>query len=261
MSSVGMYSYLPCSGAFASPFGYYFLGMNNGYMWRRAGVCYAPPIGVFAPVREVQAVVGRWPVQRLLTFQLLQALGLVRQARETRRRSGFRSMWARHSETGRQPFFITAMRRDLADTAKYRGCRRQLPGSNIARQFCRGCSRNGWAVCRQSRDDWRITRWFRRSEPVDGPGMPEFGKLESWGWVKPDLLVGRVPMAEVTAAGSHQDVRTQWRRGLWRMWGRCRSFRQPGQIALAPPDHESWPTAHGFGHFQEACSCCKTDIP
>jgi hypothetical protein len=47
MSPVGMYSYLPCSGSFASPFGYYFLGLNNGYLWN-GPYYYAPPVGLFA---------------------------------------------------------------------------------------------------------------------------------------------------------------------------------------------------------------------
>ena len=46
MRPVGMYSYLPCSGAFTSPFGYSFLGLNNGYLWSGPNY-YAPPIGMF----------------------------------------------------------------------------------------------------------------------------------------------------------------------------------------------------------------------
>lgn len=46
MRPVGMYSYLPCSGAFTSPFGYSFLGLNNGYLWTGPNY-YAPPIGLF----------------------------------------------------------------------------------------------------------------------------------------------------------------------------------------------------------------------
>lgn len=49
MNPVGMYSYLPCSGAFANPFGYYFLGLNNGYLWN-GPYYYAPPVGLFAYV-------------------------------------------------------------------------------------------------------------------------------------------------------------------------------------------------------------------
>jgi len=49
MSPVGMYSYLPCNGMFSSPFGYYFLGLNNGYLWN-GPYYYAPPVGMFAYV-------------------------------------------------------------------------------------------------------------------------------------------------------------------------------------------------------------------
>ena len=47
-----MYSYLPCSGAFTSPFGYSFLGLNNGYLWSGPNY-YAPPIGMFGYVPGV----------------------------------------------------------------------------------------------------------------------------------------------------------------------------------------------------------------
>jgi hypothetical protein len=47
MRPVGMYSYLPCSGAFTSPFGYSFLGLNSGYLWSGPNY-YAPPMGMFA---------------------------------------------------------------------------------------------------------------------------------------------------------------------------------------------------------------------
>lgn len=33
MGGVGMYSYVPCSGMFANPYGLYMLGLNNGYLW------------------------------------------------------------------------------------------------------------------------------------------------------------------------------------------------------------------------------------
>jgi hypothetical protein len=49
MRPVGMYSYLPCSGAFTSPFGYSFLGLNNGYLWT-GPYYYAPPMGMFLGV-------------------------------------------------------------------------------------------------------------------------------------------------------------------------------------------------------------------
>jgi len=47
MSSVGMYSYLPCSGMFANPFGGYMLGLNNGYLWNGPNY-YVPPMGIIA---------------------------------------------------------------------------------------------------------------------------------------------------------------------------------------------------------------------
>jgi hypothetical protein len=45
MRSVGMYSYLPCSGMFANPFGAYMLGMNYGYLWDGPNY-YIPPMGM-----------------------------------------------------------------------------------------------------------------------------------------------------------------------------------------------------------------------
>jgi len=45
MRSVGMYSYLPCSGMFANPFGAYMLGMNYGYLWDGPNY-YVPPMGM-----------------------------------------------------------------------------------------------------------------------------------------------------------------------------------------------------------------------
>ena len=45
MRSVGMYSYLPCSGMFANPFGAYMLGMNYGYLWNGPNY-YIPPMGM-----------------------------------------------------------------------------------------------------------------------------------------------------------------------------------------------------------------------
>ncbi|HXR76951.1 MAG TPA: hypothetical protein VN737_13315 [Bryobacteraceae bacterium] len=51
MSSVGMYSYLPCSGMFANPFGAYMLGLNYGYLWNGPNY-YVPPMGMIGmPVR------------------------------------------------------------------------------------------------------------------------------------------------------------------------------------------------------------------
>lgn len=51
MSSVGMYSYLPCSGMFANPFGAYMLGMNYGYLWNGPNY-YVPPMGMIGvPLR------------------------------------------------------------------------------------------------------------------------------------------------------------------------------------------------------------------
>lgn len=45
MGSVGMYSYLPCSGIYSNAFGYSFLGLNNGYMWGGPSY-YIPPYGL-----------------------------------------------------------------------------------------------------------------------------------------------------------------------------------------------------------------------
>jgi hypothetical protein len=33
MGGVGMYSYVPCNGMIANPYGLYMLGLNNGYLW------------------------------------------------------------------------------------------------------------------------------------------------------------------------------------------------------------------------------------
>jgi hypothetical protein len=46
MRGVGMYSYLPCSGMFSNPYGFYMLGLNNGYMWDGPSY-YIPPYAVY----------------------------------------------------------------------------------------------------------------------------------------------------------------------------------------------------------------------
>lgn len=46
MRGVGMYSYLPCSGIFSNPYGFYMLGLNNGYLWGGPSY-YIPPYAVY----------------------------------------------------------------------------------------------------------------------------------------------------------------------------------------------------------------------
>jgi hypothetical protein len=46
MRGVGMYSYLPCNGMFSNPYGFYMLGLNNGYMWDGPSY-YIPPYAVY----------------------------------------------------------------------------------------------------------------------------------------------------------------------------------------------------------------------
>jgi hypothetical protein len=47
MGSVGMYSYLPCSGILGSPFGYGFYGLNSAYLWDGPGY-YIPPYALMS---------------------------------------------------------------------------------------------------------------------------------------------------------------------------------------------------------------------
>jgi hypothetical protein len=46
MRGVGMYSYLPCNGMFSNPYGFYMLGLNNGYLWDGPSY-YIPPYAVY----------------------------------------------------------------------------------------------------------------------------------------------------------------------------------------------------------------------
>ncbi len=55
MGGVGMYSYVPCNGMIANPYGLYMLGLNNGYLWG-GPYYYVPPYALYGAPYAVGGV-------------------------------------------------------------------------------------------------------------------------------------------------------------------------------------------------------------